>query len=602
MKKFNDVKRGWLVVAAALTMGVAACSSSDEGVAEKPQPTPAPTQPKTYTLAVTASKGGDNATTRALSYDSQTASLIATWATGEKIYVKKADGEWSADKYLQPQDNAATTTIKGTLTGMTIAKDDELVLQFPKAGAIGYAGQKGTLADIAANFDWATASIIVESVSATGNITPTSTTAAPVFENHQAIVRFTLLDKENSDAPINNPSTLKVFDGANEIASLTNIPVDTYEANNATNVLYVAIPGFSKKNITITATVGDDTYIYEPSESKTFTNGKYYSITMKMNKITDLSRTESANCYMVKADGAYMFKATVRGNGKADCAGISKTIDPATISSASLVWATYNTDRVPSANSLIKNVRYSDGYVYFSKPGGTGHGNALLAIKDVEGNILWSWHLWICGYQEEYKEGVNGVKMMDRNLGALSTHDNSDYLCHGMFYQWGRKDPFIRPYYFSSTPTGVWGTAKTVEEGSVSVAAAIQNPTVFYVVVKETNRWDTGDNWCSSDKWRTLWVGGTKTIFDPCPPGWRVPSSDEVSGMSILFSYGNYFEKSGYFETNGGYAGFSTIGAFWMADYYLNLTKIQYVGNKDNNYMYDRSPVMGYSIRPVKDE
>jgi len=229
---------------------------------------------KTYTMTVQATKGGD-ATTRALELGAEGKTLTATWATTENVYVKKDDT--CANGSLTPQTAAASTTLKGTLSGVTFAADDVLTLQFPKSGDITYAEQKGTLADIAANFDWATATIEVASVEG-GNITPK---AGASFAHQQAVVKFTLQDKGNSNAAI-SPSALTINDGTSDIVTLTGIPDATYTTNGA-GVLFVAIPGFTEKTITLTATVGTDTYTCTAS-SKSFTNGKYYRVTAQMTK------------------------------------------------------------------------------------------------------------------------------------------------------------------------------------------------------------------------------------------------------------------------------------------------------------------------------
>ena len=255
-----------LMTAATLT----ACSGDDSIIDEQQ-----PTYPNgTYTMTVSASKGGD-ASTRALSPSGS--ALNATWAMTENIYVKK--GETWATGSLQPQDNAATATLKGALSGISIAENDDLTLQFPKSGDITYAGQVGTLADIAANFDYATATVEVESVSATGNINPKAATTT--FQNQQAIIKFTLKKSDGSALPA-NPTAFTISDGTSTV-SLTSIPTATYTTNGA-GVLYVAFPAAgTSKTVTLTATVGDDTYTCEKS-GVTFTNGQYYTITVKMTK------------------------------------------------------------------------------------------------------------------------------------------------------------------------------------------------------------------------------------------------------------------------------------------------------------------------------
>ncbi len=260
------------MLAALLVAGAAftACSSDDNTVSEQPVN---PAQ-QTYTLTVNATKGS-NATTRALEFDGEGA-LNATWATTENVYVKKGD-TWATGS-LKPQADGATATLKGTLSGVAIAAGDALTLQFPKSGDISYSGQLGTLANIAANFDYATAGVTVESVT-DGNINVSGTAS---FTNQQAIIKFTLLNSEGS-ALASNPTAFSITDGTNTV-TLSDIPNATYTTNGA-GVLYVAFPAAGEsKTITLTATVDGNAYTYTTSSAKTFSNGNYYAITVKMKK------------------------------------------------------------------------------------------------------------------------------------------------------------------------------------------------------------------------------------------------------------------------------------------------------------------------------
>jgi len=264
MKKFlTDIRTMAALLMASATF--AACSSDDIALDEQPA------QTRTYTMTVNATKGsdatkgGDARTTRALSLDGKT--LNATWATTENIYVKKGD-TWASGS-LQPDADAATATLKGTLSGIAIEAGDVLTLQFPKSGDISYDGQAGTLEDIAANFDYATATATVASVSATGNINPTEATTT--FQNQQAIVKFTLVDKADGTTPL-AATQLTVSDGTNTY---------TVTPASATSEIYVAIPGITNQTVTLTATTGSGTYTYEKA-NVTFTNGKYYAVSVKM--------------------------------------------------------------------------------------------------------------------------------------------------------------------------------------------------------------------------------------------------------------------------------------------------------------------------------
>ena len=270
-----------------------ACSSDDNIIDEQPA------SQQVYTLSVSATKGGDEALTRALSLDGKT--LNATWATTENIYVKKGD-TWATGS-LKPQTDGTTATLKGTLSGITIEASDVLTLQFPRSGALDYTGQVGTLADIAAKYDYATATVTVASVSATGNINPTAATTT--FTNQQAIVKFTLVDKADGTTPL-NATQLTVNDGNTDY---------TVTPASATSEIYVAIPGIADKTVTLTATVGSDTYTYEKA-NVTFTNGKYYSITVKMTKQASAPEGALSGQFSVSdTKKVYFSKGNLKCNG-----------------------------------------------------------------------------------------------------------------------------------------------------------------------------------------------------------------------------------------------------------------------------------------------
>ena len=133
----------------------------------------------------------------------------------------------------------------------------------------------GTLADIAAKYDYAKAEEVRVDIEADKVVGVSPVT----FVNQQAIVQFTLTDGTNSL----NPSALTIQYGDKSL-SLTDIPDATYTTNGA-GVLFVAIPGFSGQTVTLTATVAGGTYTFTKS-GITFENGKYYEISVKMKEKT----------------------------------------------------------------------------------------------------------------------------------------------------------------------------------------------------------------------------------------------------------------------------------------------------------------------------
>ena len=234
---------------------------------------------------------------------------------------------------------------------------------------------------------------------------------------------------------------------------------------------------------------------------------------------TSLSDNGTANCYVISNAGKYKFDASVKG------CGTEKIVNPV---SAQVLWESYGSSTGISSGDLIKDVTYNNGYVFLSTPDALKNGNALVAVKDAGGNILWSWHIWCTseGFKEvEYANGA-GV-MMDRNLGAARSSANT-YTAFGLLYQWGRKDPFLSSASVSqvSEPKSTLGTLATVtsSEGG-TVAYSVAHPTTFICEDAQIGDWLK-----QSD--RSLW-NSDKTIYDPCPYGWKVPYGGESNIWSI---------------------------------------------------------------------
>lgn len=220
-----------------------------------------------YSMTVQASKEG----TKALNFSGST--LNASWTKGDIVKVYIGDTEIGE---LTAQSTGNSTRLTGELTQ---TPSGELTLKYLSPS---YSSQNGTLAYIAANCDYATATVTVKSI-AGGNVIINEPSAS--FVNQQAIVKFTL--KNNSNTAISataltvsatNPAVLD----ANHSYSVT------YSYNvtpaPAASEVYVAIPGISGQTLNLTATVGTDTYVYQKSGT-TFTNGQYYEIDVKMPKL-----------------------------------------------------------------------------------------------------------------------------------------------------------------------------------------------------------------------------------------------------------------------------------------------------------------------------
>jgi hypothetical protein len=115
--------------------------------------------------------------------------------------------------------------------------------------------------------------------------------------------------------------------------------------------------------------------------------------------------------------------------------------------------------------------------------------------------------------------------MMDRNLGAISATPG-DVGAHGLMYQWGRKDPFLGPSSISggsvAKSTITWPSAVSTSSSKGTVSYVTANPTVFIKASSSPYDWHYSSRnhslWTTSDK--------AKSMYDPCPTGWRVPDGD----------------------------------------------------------------------------
>lgn len=247
------------------------------------------------------------------------------------------------------------------------------------------------------------------------------------------------------------------------------------------------------------------------------TSNPYASSKQPSASGTDLSASGTANSYIVSQPGAYKFKMT-RGNTQESVGNVS---------AVRILWESFGTAVSPKPFDLISATGKDGDYALFEVPQSFKEGNAVIAAYDSQEKILWSWHIWLTSDNisaETYYVSSNGVftdevagVVMDRNLGALSNEVNS-VDAFGLFYQWGRKDPYLGS-------ANAAGTAFAVSTRSLRVAIVdasmqtidytVANPHVFLFG-------NSRKDWIA-EKNNTLWTNSTKTKYDPCPPGWRIP-------------------------------------------------------------------------------
>ena len=339
----------------------------------------------------------------------------------------------------------------------------------------------------------------------------------------------------------------------------------------------------------------------------TFTTDNLDDIVLQANSeisyidINDLSYIVSegyystANCYVANSSGWYKFPCFVMGNGiyqnqdlainNDDCFPDNQTfvnysgsvineISDLNINTsgatADLVW-----EDVPG---LINQISISDdnNYIeFYISPEALRQGNAVIAIKNSAGNIMWSWHIWVTNLNPninlqpvEY-DIIGDVSiykhyLMNKNIGFCSeaeyqyeersvtvkfTQDISgktktikfiqsgetlNFGNNSLYYQWGRKDPMPGSQGTSSTSEkscfgpNIFQPSKNTN--TVNIQTTISNPYIFYCSNENNNNWMSTIN-------EQLWgVSETldlkyKSIYDPSPIGFQIFTEYTSKGL-----------------------------------------------------------------------
>lgn len=318
LKSFRaESMKGWLFLMTAALI-ITACSSNDD-IAVDDEPQPADTPP-TYTVSIDATRTPDADLTRALTLEGNT--LNASWEATDVVAVMKntqitlpgnqTTEVWKIVGYLKPANissDGLSCTLSGSITG-SIATGDKLQLVYPgqesvkvedgdvesqsQDFSIVYLNQDGTLEKIAKEYDYCRTPQWGNIVKVTAVEGTSITTSAADFTSNQAIVKFTLTDKDTGN-PINAKELIIRATNKFEADKLTYFEQLTVPdpmagsgilricPNGGSNVVYAALSGINDCKVSLTATDYINTYEYEKS-GVTFTKGKYYAINVKMTK------------------------------------------------------------------------------------------------------------------------------------------------------------------------------------------------------------------------------------------------------------------------------------------------------------------------------
>ncbi len=265
----------------------------------------------------------------------------------------------------------------------------------------------------------------------------------------------------------------------------------------------------------------------------------------------------------------------------------------ATPDGATLIWQ--------DVNGLIKNgsLAISGDYLTFEiTTAAIAEGNAVIAATK-SGTVVWSWHIWVT--PEKFSNlttvatGSHTYTVTPVNLGWVATgnvtttgyagrevmvkisQSESDGLNRtftirqlenitsitpskggsNTYYQWGRKDPEIPAADMTSTTDhaayNISGSSvsKVYSASSVTIGTTIQNPLTHYYNSSNYGPYSTAQRnlWNATNTVTGVGASATvKTIYDPCPPGFCVPTAN-------LYSYFASNSGSATWDGTSGQAG-----------------------------------------------
>lgn len=317
---------------------------------------------------------------------------------------------------------------------------------------------------------------------------------------------------------------------------------------------------------------------------KTDIAGDYYTIPFEfcdpVESYTDLAVPSTSNSYIVNAPGNYTFDIDIAGNGETPHGGFTAGItDPKDLIQNGKsygfdwLWASGLTfDNVKAANPSLSDIEVVEkivnsveisgetGRVSIGLATGTTEtlsGNIILALYESNnngsgvGDIVWTWHIWLGqpevhhfnfpATSDGYQFTNENWYMLDRNIGAESA-ELKNPRSTGLYFQRGRKEPLISfgnregstdwtsnqiPTYRNTDKFGdiaKWEAGRKYED----VTTPIKYPMSLIEDIDYSGSSDYYYAWNAASEVSDVSIANdTKSMFDPCPPGYRLPTTRE---------------------------------------------------------------------------
>jgi hypothetical protein len=401
--------------------------------------------------------------------------------------------------------------------------------------------------------------------------------------------------------------------GAIATSGTTIITPYTVSSSESTTVVEASIaPHSGTAGRTLTFTAGGKDWTCTLPGTFAFEAGKIYALDATLNGEKTATADGETNCFIATTytdltfpvSRAYDLAGDTLRTGGAYTAGFEAAVvweETDVINGTPTVTGTGNTAKV--------TVKTNWGFP----------GNALVKIfkaADAGQTPVWSYHIWVTDYDPDVNTWTNnGFIFMDRNLGA--TEAALSPAARGLYYEWGRKDPF-------SSAIPITNVASSATVGTI--VYTIQNPDKFI-----TGNSSSDYDWFFASRSWSLWGhNAAKTIYDPCPAGWRIPVNSSSSpwldmtnpgytesdsgglDWSSPAGSGNaFYPAAGFRNTYGGFTVVGRSGQYWSASInpydtrYSLLLRFQAdrfinVSYTDNRYQ-DHTRASGSSARCVRE-
>ncbi|MDR2626419.1 MAG: fimbrillin family protein [Dysgonamonadaceae bacterium] len=229
-------------------------------------------------------------------------------------------------------------------------------------------------------------------------------------------------------------------------------------------------------------------------------------------------------------------------------------------------------------------------------PGGCGQ---VAIYGEDQTTVLWSFIIWMTpDIPAEHPYGNTGYVVQDRNIGSYTIEDN--WKTNGVYFQWGRPTPFgwgSKGYLSKSTEATNVRFSIEHPRHQLCTQGVANTKADWYLGAWTGARTDRKDDFWGNPNESSTYLNpndGHKSIYDPCPKGFRVVSPKVLAEVE---SKGVVEERTNTYAIKYSYDG--THYAYWPfagCRYGEVLTGSRTADNaKTSTNYWSNSPATNYS-------